>query len=88
MLSPLLIILLVFSTSDASNLVKTDKGHFIPGRGCGTNTEYKYLASMPLDLTGHECSFVGEEYVKFWTSKKGLPLGQDSKSEHLFIYLH
>ena len=69
MFRPLLIILLVFSTTDATNLIKTGKGHFIQGRGCGTNAEFKYLASMPLDLTGHECSFVGEEYVKFQTSK-------------------
>ena len=65
---PLLLAFFILA-SIASDVIKTPKGFFIKGRGCGTNVEFKYLAAMPLDLTGHECSFVGEEYVKFRNQK-------------------
>ena len=57
----------------AADLVERDGGYFITGRGCGINTQIKYLNYMPSNIEDFECSFVklNDTYEPLYEDIKG-----------------
>ncbi len=46
-------------------LIKRPNGWFITGRGCGTNTPFKFLGKIPSNLSGHECTHINIPLVSW-----------------------
>ena len=71
----LFVLSFVLSTScvEAADLVERDGGYFITGRGCGINTQIKYLNYMPSNIDDFECSFVklNDTYEPLYEDIKG-----------------